>query len=209
MKIALIGATGTIGQRILKEALDRGHEVTAIVRDASRLGEHNNLRTSVGSASDADSIAAAVAGNDVVISAIGPAHGSEQTLVDTARTLVNGVSRSGVRRLLVVGGAGSLEVAPGVQLVDTPQFPEAWKPIALAHRDAMNVYLASDLDWTYFSPAALIEPGTRTGAYRTGTTTLVADAEGNSRISAEDYAVAMIDEAESGKHIRSRLTAAY
>jgi hypothetical protein len=210
MKIALIGATGTIGQRILKEALDRGHQVTAIVRDASRLTtKHDQLNVAIGDVLDPESIAKAAAGHDVVISAIGPKHGDEQALVKAVESLVEGVKRSGVRRLLAVGGAGSLEVAPGVQLVDSPSFPEAWKGIAIAHRDAMEAYKKSDLDWTVFSPAALIQPGERTGNYRTGTDQLVTDQNGDSRISAEDYAVAMLDEAENPKYIRARFTAAY
>jgi len=109
----------------------------------------------------------------------------------------------------MVGGAGSLEVAPGVQLVDAPNFPEAWKPVATAHRDALAALRKAPIDWTYFSPAAFIQPGTRTGKYRTGTEQLVADAKGESRISAEDYAVALVDEIEKPQFIRKRFAAAY
>jgi putative NADH-flavin reductase len=210
MNIALIGATGMIGQRILKEALDRGHQVTAIVRDPSRLPlQHENLKYVTGDIFDADSIAAAAAGHDAVISAYGPGLENANLIVEAAQSLIEGVKSSGVRRLLVVGGAGSLEVAPGVQLVDTPEFPEAYKEVALAHRDALAVYRNADLDWTYFSPAALIAPGERTGTYRTGTNQLVANEQGESRISAEDYAVAMIDELENPQYIRKRFTVAY
>ncbi|HLZ57791.1 MAG TPA: NAD(P)H-binding protein, partial [Ktedonosporobacter sp.] len=110
---------------------------------------------------------------------------------------------------IVVGGAGSLEVAPGLHLVDTPDFPAAWKPTALAHRDALEVYRKANLDWTYVSPAALIAPGERTGTYRTGTDKLLTDEKGESRISAEDYAIAILDEVEHPHFIRRRFTVAY
>lgn len=146
----------------------------------------------------------------MVISAYGPKKGEEETLVQATRSLINGVKRSGVRRLLAVGGAGGLEVAPGVKLVETPEFPDFIKPIALAHQEALEIYLEEeDLNWTNLSPAALIEPGTRTGKYRTGTDQLVTDEQGNSRISAEDYAVAMLDEAENPRFTRKRFTVAY
>jgi len=212
MKIALIGATGTIGQRILNEALTRGHKVTAIVRDTSRLTVQNeNLILVQGDIFDRDGLAKTITGHDVVISAYGPKFGvdAEQVLVDASKAIVAGVKQAGVGRLLAVGGAGSLEVAPGVQLVDTPEFPDAWKGIALAHRDALEVYQNSNLDWTVLHPAALIEPGERTGTFRLGTTQLVSDDNGNSRISAEDYAVALLDEVEKPQFIRQRFTVAY
>lgn len=210
MKLALIGATGTIGQRILHEALNRGHQVTAIVRNSSRLTKQNpNLRVVTADIFNPESVAQAVAGQDAVISAYGAPHGQDQLLVDVARSLIQGVKQAGVPRLLVVGGAGSLEVAPGVQLMDTPAFLPAWKANAQAQRDALNVYRKADLDWTYLSPAALIQPGERTGHYRTGGEQLVVDAEGNSHISAEDYAIAMLDEVEHPQHVRQRFTVAY
>jgi putative NADH-flavin reductase len=129
--------------------------------------------------------------------------------VEATRTLASGLKRAGVRRFLMVGGAGSLEVAPGLQLVDTPDFPEAWKPYALAHRDALAVLKDSDLDWTNLSPAAFIQPGQRTGKFRLGKDTLVTDEKGGSRISAEDYAVALVDELEKPQYIRQRFTVGY
>jgi putative NADH-flavin reductase len=110
---------------------------------------------------------------------------------------------------IIVNGAGSLEVAPGVQLIDTPDFPAAWRPVALAHRDALQVYRASDLDWTALSPVAFIAPGERTATYRTGTDRLLTDEEGQSRISAEDYAVALVDEIETPRFVLQRFTVAY
>jgi hypothetical protein len=123
--------------------------------------------------------------------------------------LVAGLTKAGVRRLIVVGGAASLEVAPGVQLVDTPEFPAAWMAIAIAHRDTLPVLKLADLDWSYFSPAALIEPGIRTGKFRLGGTRLVANDRGESKISVEDYAVALVDELEKPRHLRQQFTAAY
>ncbi|MFC4075878.1 NAD(P)-dependent oxidoreductase [Salinithrix halophila] len=210
MKIALIGATGTIGQRILLEALSRGHQVTVIARDPARVQEAKNVQVAIGDVFKPESIARAAAGHDAVISAYGPKHGEESSLLTATESLIEGVKQSGVRRFLTVGGAGSLEVAPGVHLVDTPEFPDAWKPIALAHRDALELYRQeTELDWTYLSPAALIEPGERTGQFRTGTDQLITDKNGDSRISAEDFAVALLDELENPRFIRQRFTVAY
>jgi putative NADH-flavin reductase len=215
-KIALFGATGMIGQRILNEALTRGHQVTAIVRDLSRLSEKRpNLEVKIGDVLKPESVAVAVRGNDVVVSAYGPGKGGDpHNLVTAAEALIEGIGadseQKGQRiRLIVVGGAGSLEVAPGVQLVDRPDFPAAWKSAALAARDALAIYRASDIDWAYVSPAALIQPGERTGRYRTAKDQLITDAKGESRISAEDYAVAIVDEIEKPQFIRQRYTAAY
>lgn len=211
MKIALFGAGGMVGSRIAQEALDRGHELTAVSRDPMKLTlEHPRLHKLTGDALDPASVTAAVLGQHAVISAFGPGHhGDPQDVVRAARALIAGVKAAGVKRLLVVGGAGGLEVKPGLQLVDSPDFPAAWKPIALAHREALGVYRGADLDWTYLAPAALIQPGARTGHYRTDSAALLTDAKGESRISAEDYAVAMLDELERPKHPRARFTAAY
>lgn len=211
MNIVIYGASGMIGQRITQEALNRGHKVTAIVREPSRLTlTHPNLSVKAGNILDADDIAMAVAGHDAVINVTRQEAGKPgQTYVDAAHALIEGLTRAGVRRLIVVGGAGSLEVAPGLQLVDTPDFPAAWRAGALAMREALPVYRSADLDWTYFSPAGFIAPGERTGHYRTGTDQLVTDEKGESRISAEDYAVALIDELETPRFIRRRFTVAY
>ena len=213
MKIALFGATGTIGQRILQEALRRGHDVTAIARDTARLDGQQSprLRVVAGDILDMHSVAAVVAGHDAVVSAYGPREEAPQTVVDASRSLIGGLTSAGVKRLVAVGGAGSLEVAPGVLLIDSPQFPEAWKEIARAHADALNVYRteAGGLDWTSVSPPALIEPGERTGKFRLGTDQLLTDAQGQSRISAEDFAIALLDEVEKPRHVRQRFTVAY
>ncbi|AWB43217.1 3-beta hydroxysteroid dehydrogenase [Paenibacillus sp. CAA11] len=212
MRILLYGATGTIGKRILNEALRREHEVTVVVRDSSRLGmdeRPDRLHVITGDVMIPDSVAEAAEGQEIVISAIGPKFGEENDLLEAARSLVEGVKRSGARRLIVVGGAGSLEVAPGVRLMDTPEFPEEIRPLARAHAEAYEVYADSDIDWTYLSPAAVIEPGERTGQFRIGMKQLVTDELDNSRISAEDYAVALLDEVEDPQFIRSRFTVAY
>lgn len=212
MKIALFGASGTLGQRILHEALKRGHEVLALVRnpEKSTLDDPRVTARAV-NALNPSSIAEAVAGQDIVISAIGPAGNQPVAIVvDAARSLLIGVARAGVPRLITVGGAGSLEVAPGVKLMNTSSFPEGWKPIAQAHSDALDIYRREiHLNWTYVSPAGFIAPGERTGKYRTGTDQLVTDEKGESRISAEDFAVAILDEVEKPRFDRQRFTVAY
>jgi putative NADH-flavin reductase len=208
-KIALFGSTGRIGQRILNEALARGHEVTAIVRDATRHSDKSKLSFKPGDVLKPESVAVATAGQDVVVSAYGPGAGDAKQVVTAAESLIEGVSTHQPMRVIVVGGAGSLEVSPGVQLVDTPDFPSDWKGIALAHRDALEVYRKSTIDWTYVSPAAFIEPGKRTGQYRIGTDELLTDGKGESRISMEDYAKAIVDEIENGRFRRQRFTVAY
>ncbi len=125
------------------------------------------------------------------------------------KALIAGMDKAGVKRVIMVGGAGTLYVAPGLQLLDSPHMPAQWKPIAEAHREAKGMLRESDLDWTYFSPAAFFEPGERTGKFRLGTTNLVADEQGNSRISAEDYAIALVDELEKPQHIKEQFTCAY
>jgi len=209
--IALIGGSGMIGQRILKEALSRGHKVVAIVRDPSRISEKNpNLEVKIGDVLKPESMALALRGTDAVVNSHGPGKGDPKEVITAAHALIEGIgSIKPAPRLIVVGGAASLEIAPGQQLLDTPDFPAAWKGVASAHRDALGIYRKSPIDWTYLSPAAFIQPGTRTGKYRTGTEQLVRDAKGESRISAEDYAVAIVDEVEKPQFSRKRFTVAY
>jgi len=210
LKIALFGATGMIGARIAAEAARRGHQVSALVRQPERVAAAPNVHAAKADLLDAANVAAAVRGHDVVASAYAPPMNQLDELQTATRALIQGTRAAGIARLVVVGGAGSLEVAPGVQLVDTEGFPDAYKPIALAHRVALNAYRAvTDLDWTFFAPAALIAPGERTGTFRTGANALIADAQGDSRISAEDYAVAFVDELEQGRFIRQIATVAY
>jgi putative NADH-flavin reductase len=208
MKVVLYGASGMIGSRILRELASRGHEVTAVVRNPDKVTAEG-VTVVKGDVTDADSVAATAQGAEAAITAYAPPQTEVQAVVEAARSLLAGLTTAGVKRVLVVGGAGSLEVAPGLQLVDAPNFPEAWKGIALAHRDVLPILEASKLDWSYLSPAALIQPGERTGKFRLGGKQLVTDEKGESRISAEDYAVALVDELESPKHVRQQFTLAY
>lgn len=212
MKIAVFGAGGAIGQAITGELLARGHTVIAVTRSSAPIAGVV-VRVATGDAADPASVAKLATGQDAVVSAIGPCRGTENeedSLVGAAMGLIDGLRKAGLRRLVVVGGAGSLEVAPGIRLVDTPQFPSAARGEALAHARALDVYRdVEDLDWTYVSPAAVTGPGERTGAFRIGGDQLVADAAGNSRISIPDFAIAVGDVLERGEAIRRRITVAY
>ena len=214
MKIAIYGAGGAIGTAIAKEALGRGHQVTAVVRDPAKVElSHDHFTVVQGDVTDRAGVTEVADGHDAVISAVGPNWGKGEDLsvyTRGAQALIAGVGAAGNQpRLLIVGGAGSLEVAPGLALYDTPDFPEAWRPMAKAHGDGLALYRASDIDWTFVSPAAMIQAGERTGQYRVGGDQLLTDADGNSRISNEDYAVAMVDELENPQHVRQRFTVAY
>ena len=208
MKLALFDASGMIGSRILSEALRRGHEVTAVVRHPEKFAhKHKNLTVAKGDVLDSASVAEAVKGHDAVLSAVGPA---PEVVKGAARSLIDGLTRAGVRRLVVVGGASSLEVAPGVRLIDAPHFPKEFLPVARAHGEALGTLKKNTtLDWTYVSPPAMIGPGERTGKFRVGKDQLLTDARGESRISAEDYAIAFLDEVEHPQHLRQRFTVGY
>ena len=213
MNIALIGATGFVGAAILQEALNRGHDVTAIVRNPEKLQAHPKLHPQKGNAYNEDEVARFVAGHNAVISAFNPGWNTpdifEQQVKGT-RAIINGVKKSGIKRLLFVGGAGSLEVRPGVQSVDLPGFPAEYKQGALATREALTMLRQeTGLEWSFLSPSADVFPGQRTGTFRLGTDQLLKDAKGQSRISVQDYAMAMIDEVEKPKHIRQRFTVGY
>ena len=203
MKVALIGATGNVGSRILTELLSRGHEVTGIMRHPEKLQPHDRLVAQRGDINDEAGLAQLLARHDAVISSV-------KFQPVEPRILIEAVKRAGVKRLLVVGGAGSLEVAPNVQLVDTPDFPAAYKPEALAGRDFLNVLRGErEIDWTFLSPSALFVPGERTGKFRLGTDRLLVGANGESKISFEDYAIALVDELETPRHSRQRFTVGY
>ncbi|HSQ51711.1 MAG TPA: NAD(P)-dependent oxidoreductase [Nitrospiraceae bacterium] len=213
MKLAIIGASGFVGSAILREALDRGHEVTAIVRYPEKLQPHANLHPLKGDVYDADDVARLVAGHEAVISAFNPGWSNPDIYkqqVKGTHAIINGVKKAGMKRLLFVGGAGSLEVKPGVQSVDLPDFPTEYKQGALATREALNMLRKeTTLEWSFLSPSADLSPGQRTGKFRLGTDQLLTNAQGESRISVEDYAMAMIDEVEKPKHIRRRFTVGY
>lgn len=213
MKVAIIGATGFVGRRVVDEALARGIQVTAIARQKKDLPEHAHLTVALGDVADTAWLVGQLRGQDAVISAYNPGWGEDNLYEKTVRgaqQILTAVEQAGVKRLLVVGGAGSLEVAPGVELVDTPQFPEEIRPGAQAVRDLRNkLRNESALDWTYLSPAALLEPGKRTGQFRLGTTQLLMNGEAPASISVEDLAVAIVDEIEKPQFIRAQFTAAY
>ncbi|HEX3438164.1 MAG TPA: NAD(P)-dependent oxidoreductase [Pseudacidobacterium sp.] len=208
MNVVLFGATGMIGSRVLQELLSRGHKVTAVVRDPGRVPANPAVKAVKGDLLNTSEVASVIKGSDAVVSAYSPGENPGK-IVDATRSLIAAAKQAGVMRVIMVGGAGSLLVAPNVRVVDAPNFPEEWKGIALAHNDALDVLRKADLDWTYFSPAALIQPGERTGKFRIGANTLVADTQGNSKISAEDYAIALVDELERPQHIRQQFTVGY
>jgi putative NADH-flavin reductase len=201
--IALIGASGNLGSKILAEALNRGHTVTGIVRNPEKLPPQAGLTAKRGDVFDAAGLTALLAGHDAVISSV------HYTASDPA-LLLQAVRASGVKRYLVVGGAGSLEIAPGKALVDTPDFPAAYKEEASKGRDYLALLRGvTDLDWTFLSPSAIIAPGERTGKFRLGGDQLLVGADGQSRISQEDYAIALIDELEKPAHRQQRFTVGY
>ncbi|WP_341909366.1 NAD(P)-dependent oxidoreductase [Ferrovibrio terrae] len=204
MKIALIGATGNIGSRVLNEALTRGHSVTAIARKADALAARPGLTAKAADLHQPAALAPVLAGHDAVVSAV-------HFLASDFAKLLAAVRQSGVKRWLMVGGAGSLEVAPGLKLIDAPGFPEIYKAEAAKGGEFLDALKAqaADLEWSFLSPSAMIVPGERTGKFRLGKDTLLSDANGDSRISMEDYAIALIDELESPKHIRQRFTVGY
>ena len=203
MKIALIGATGNVGSRLLDEALRRNHQVTAIARKASSLTPRAGLVAHDLDLHDGTALAALLQGHDAVIS-------SARFTGIPAVTIVTPVKQAGVKRLLVVGVAGSLEVAPGMALIDTPQFPAEYKAEAGAGRDfLLELRKEQTLDWTFLSPSALFVPGERTGVFRLGQDQLLSSADGKSWISMEDFAIALFDELEQPRHVRSRFTVGY
>jgi uncharacterized protein len=203
MKIAIVGATGNVGKRIVDEALHRGHNVTGIARDPFKLSPRNGLTLVNGDATDSSKLGQLLVGHDVVISSIMFLHSDIALLVEAVRA-------SGVKRYLVVGGAGSLEVAPGKLLVDQPDFPDFVKAEATKGGEYLN-YLGEikDLDWTFLSPSALFTNGERTGVFRLGKDELLVGVDGKSWISYEDYAIALLDEIENPRHIQQRFTVGY
>jgi putative NADH-flavin reductase len=202
MKIALIGASGNAGSRILAELVSRGHSVTAIVRNPEKVASSPLVTPVKGDVHDEAGLSALLRGHDAVISSV-------HFLASDAGKLIAAVRASGVKRYLVVGGAGSLEIAPGVKLIDAPNFPEIYKAEASAGGAFLDLlYGVTDLDWTFLSPAAMFVPGERTGTFRVGTDQLIANDAGSS-ISFEDYAIALVDEIETPKHVKARFTVGY
>jgi uncharacterized protein len=159
--------------------------------------------------SNLDSIASIIQGADAVISAYAPPPDSTDALLGVTERQIAAVKKSGKIRLIIVGGAASLEVAPDVTLLASGHLPAEWVSIATSHAKALQIFQASDIDWTYFSPAGFFQPGERTGKFRLGTDALIVDSKGDSRISMEDYAIALVDELEKPAHVRSRFTIGY
>jgi hypothetical protein len=202
-KIAIIGATGRAGSQLLEEALRRGHRVTAIARDTSKIGQRAGVVSQNVDALDSAALQAAVAGHDVVISA---AHFT--TL--PASAVIGPVKRAGVNRLLVVGGAGSLLLPDGTRVIDSQGFPAEYKAEAGAGAEFLEkLRQEQDLDWTFLSPSAEFVEGQRTGKFRIGKDDLLVSSEGRSWITFADYAIAMLDEVQAPKHIRQRFTVGY
>ena len=213
MQIALIGATGFVGSKVLAEALTRGHQVTALVRTPAALSTRAGLDAAAIDVNDAAAVARAVAGHDAVVSAFNAPRGNPDfaaLYLKAVRAIIDGVKRSGVKRVLLVGGAGSLYVAPGMQLVDTPQFPAEYRTEAQAARAALNLISdESRLDWSFISPAPILAPGQRTGQFRLGGDEVLMNGDKPGNISVEDLAVAIVDELETPRHLQRRFTLAY
>ncbi len=209
MKVALYGSTGKAGSRILKELVSRGHRVTAIARDPAKLEGIAGITSKKDDLSDVNRTTEAIRGVDAVISAYGPPQDKTDEIVEVTQRQVEAVKRAGNPRLLVVGGAGGLNVAPGVTLLESGYLPDAYKPIAKSHGRALKVLEASEIDWTYLAPAAYFEPGERTGKFRVGKDELIANEKQESRISMEDYAIALVNELEKPAHRKQRFSVGY
>lgn len=212
MNIILIGASGFIGSALLREALARGHEVTAVVTKPEKVQPHAHLKVVACDVNNIGELTTIMTGHNAILSAFsGHAQKDVQAYYEKGmRSILTAAKESGVTRILVVGGAGSLEVAPGTLLLESDDFPAEYQPTAQGAYTALRwLREEKELDWTMLSPAAEIFPGERTGIFRLGTEQLVQDSQGKSRISTGDYAVAMLDELEHPAHIRKRFTLAY
>ena len=209
MKVLLYGATGKSGAVILKELVDRGHAVVAAARKPENVAKLPNVTAVQDDLTDIAVTTAIVKGADAVVSALGPPPEDTDALLAPSALLVSAIEQAGGPRLIVVGGAGSLFVAPGVTLHHSGYLPEAYLPISATHSALFDSLKKSSIDWTYFSPAGFFEPGERTGTFRLGKDDLIADASGTSRISYEDYAIALVDELEKPQHHKARFTIGY
>lgn len=202
--IALLGITGRAGSRIATELLQRGHTLTGIARNVSKATARPGLTLKAADATDVHALAEILQGHDLVVSSTPFVGGID------ASTLIAAAKQAGVKRVIVVGGAGSLEVAPGVALIDTPEFPAIYKAEASGGRAFLQALRTErELDWTFISPSAFFEPGPRTGRFRLGGDQLLVDADGKSHISMEDYAIALADEIETPRHAQTRFTVGY
>ncbi|MGI0108273.1 NAD(P)-dependent oxidoreductase [Salinimicrobium sp. WS361] len=217
MKIAIIGATGFVGSEVLQEAISRGHEVTAIARNTEKISaKSDTLRTASVDVMEKENLAEVLKGNEVVISTFNPGWSNPKIYEDYlegAKAIQEAVKISGVKRLIVVGGAGSLFLNERTRVIDSPNFPEEIKPGATAACEYLEILKKEeDLDWTFFSPAIEMAPGKpqeRKNTYRKGFDKPVFDEQGKSDLSVQDTAVVLVDEAENAAHIKQRFTAAY
>jgi len=212
MKIAIIGATGFTGSEVVKEALARGHQVTAISRNANKLPEAAQLTRTSGDIFDTEWLSQQLAGQDAVVSAFNNDGVADQRQQFAAanQSIISALKQAGTKRFLAIGGAGSLEIAPGVDLVDTPDFPAAYLASAQGARALRNTLRQEqELDWTYLSPAILLVPGERTGTFTLGTTKAMFNGDQPSTISTADLAVAIINELEKPQFIRAQFTLTY
>jgi hypothetical protein len=209
MKVVVYGATGNAGKEIVKELLARGHQVTGVARKVDSLKAIPGITAQTDDLSKVDAIASIIKGADAVVTAYQPPPDNPDALVDVTRREIEAVKKAGNPRLLVVGGAGLLEVAPGVTLIKSGHLPPQYLPIATAHENALAALRASNINWTYLSPAAFFIPGERTGKFRLGTKELIADPKGESKISFADYAIALVNEIEKPQHERSSFSVGY
>jgi uncharacterized protein len=216
MKIALIGATGFVGSAILHELAGRKHDIVAIVRNPENEKNTYNIKWQKTDVNNVDELAKIISGKDVIISAYNAGWTNpnlHDDFISGSKAIQAAVKKSGVKRLIVVGGAGSLFIAPGLQVVDTPDFPKEYYAGASAARDYLNILKSEkDLDWVFVSPAIEMHPGIstgRTGKYRLGSDNPVFDEKQRSTISVQDFAVVIADEVENPRHHRVRFTAAY
>lgn len=214
-KMVLIGASGFVGSALLNEALNRGFEATAVVRHPEKIKiENEHLKVKKADVSSLNEVCEVCKGADAVISAFNPGWNNPNIYDETIKvylTIIDGVKKAGVNRFLMVGGAGSLFIAPGLRLMDSGEVPENILPGVKALGEFYLNFLMKEkeIDWVFFSPAADMRPGVRTGRYRLGKDDMIVDIVGNSHISVEDYAAAMIDELEHPKHHQERFTIGY
>jgi putative NADH-flavin reductase len=209
MNVVVYGATGNSGKEIVKELLSRGHSVIGVARNVSSIKAEHGLTLKTDDLADVDATIGVIKGADVVVSAYAPPPDKTEALIGVTEREIEAVKKAGVGRLLVVGGAGLLEVAPGVTLIKSGHLPAEYLPIATSHEKALEVLKASTINWTYLSPGAYFVPGERTGKFRLGTKELVTNEKGESKISFPDYAIALVNEIEKPAHERGSFSVGY
>lgn len=210
MHILLLGATGQIGSRVCTEAVRRGHHVTAVARDTDALEPERRIDVSAADASEKGAVRQLARNQDVIVASLSPrGEGGDDTYLQAIRNVLDVTRQSDPERVILVGGAGSLQTASGTEFLDTDDFPDEYKAESEVVRQARDMARTSDTNWTVMTPPIVIEPGERTGAYRIGGNQLLIDEDGNSRITFEDFAAALVDELEEPAHEREQFTVAY